>query len=42
MHTGNIKIHTRIIALQEIEFYDESYFIKLYTIGFIAVLNLRS
>ena len=42
VHNAHIKIHTRIIALQEIEFYHESYFIKLYTIGFIAVLNLRS
>ena len=44
MHAGNIKIHTHthvILALQEIEFYHEIYFIELYRIRFIAVLNLR-
>ena len=45
MHAGNTKIHThtRIIALQEIEFFHEIYLIELYKIRFIAlaVLNLR-
>ena len=33
--------HTRIIALQKIEFYHEIYVNELYRIRFIAVLNLR-